>query len=304
MSPLLRRHLPSCPSTVYVWLLARSVGYLMGMRARRDPEILIDKWRGWLDHLEGRVDEACLDDELFWQFDAIYSSNQDLHHLPGDLYEIVHLGYLTRCLVTLRAAVDGSRDTISLVRLLGEMEVNHSIFTRERYSELYNSLGANGRRIADQNFDVEYGARGRETIQKGVFEARSRRLKFRLKPCVDYANAQVTHWSAQEHAQDLRIKYQQIRRGLVHVVDEIHYLRRLVFGSASSDLVPTRQYQWFDALRRPWLSTESFPPQIITLKEVKAEMEREEGACPAPPPARASATLFDAVPTTPPAAKG
>lgn len=256
------------------WALGYHLGHQDAQTALVPPPLADDDdeqiaaWTASVDVLQNRVYGLASDDEVFWGLNGIVLADPRLGATPDDVFALVHTGYLNRTLTSLRAAIDEDADSASVCRVLASMGERPKLLSRARFVALYPPSAAER---ASGDFDQHFSAQGLAHVPPAFFDARRRRLHEQVQACRRYTNKVIAHWDAKGAAPS--IQYTTIRRSVVAVIDEVHMLKRLLTGSASSDVVPTKQYNWFDSLRFAWLP-EGWPPPNTNLDGVRAEMQR------------------------------
>jgi hypothetical protein len=207
------------------------------------------KWKRWLNDLRDEVSQLLISREVYIEVRNIVAANPAVR-TNNRLITWMTWNYVQGMLIGVRRLVDSRTDTISLVRLLREMEMHSDLLTREAHVQLYSEDDTEWQ--AHGTFDNLAGEGASAYPRDKLLNDRERLLVLwkKLKPL---ANKRIAHLDEAKNVGSLP-KYQD----LDDIVDEIerqvkHYCL-LIEARDYVSLQPVPQYDWKAIFRVPWLS--------------------------------------------------
>ena len=236
----------------------------------------IERCRGDVSRWLGIVHQMALDDELFWQANAVAAAHPALRDRGNDLLAMLGSGYGHRTLVQLRAATDRSEGSVSVAGVLDALARNPACIPREWFVQLWlhEATAANRSRLeamAHDAFTRTFEAGTADVIPAGVFERRREKLIAELEKCTRYVRKRLAHFD--RSASPDSPTFTEIRLGVRRVALEVRYLGLLLNGHSPGRIGPVRAYNWYDVLKFAWLAEDGHPPRVVTLDELRLPEE-------------------------------
>jgi hypothetical protein len=222
---------------------------------------LLAEWEGlWLESLKQQIYDLHhrrqLHDEFMEMLDA-----QD--HPDTDVFrDAFHRMYIEAQVMGIRRQADRDSRTLSLRRLIGQLETHRHEFTREWYVGRWT--GARDPNAADERerleakfkLDAANAAFDRFTDKPGDDELGGRRLQEDREKLLGlteavarYANATVAHLERDPH--DVSVTYAEFHLALEHLGDLLRRYYLLINQGALISTTPTIQGDWKGPFRKP-----------------------------------------------------
>lgn len=222
---------------------------------------LLSEWKGvWLQALRQQVLDLHyrreVHDELLQMLDA-----QD-HPDTGTFRDVFHRMYIESQVMAIRRQADDDPRTLSLRRLIGQLEQHRREFTRSWYVERWmagmdpSSPDKQTRLESKMHLEFAHDAFDRFTDRRGDPCLGGRRLhqdrEDLLSPTaavVRYANAVVAH--AERGPDNVHVTYDEFHAAITHLGDMLRRYELLIGQSGLASATPTIQGDWKGPFRRP-----------------------------------------------------
>jgi hypothetical protein len=217
------------------------------MKRQKNPKL--EKWMKWLKVIHDEVQDLVVTQRTHREVGEIVAFNPALPH-TSEFYE--HLGktYTSHVVIGMRRQVKISDDQISMAGLFAEMIESPECFTRSYFVGLYK--GSVVEQFADRDFD-KYAAVGAPHIDPMRVETDLQRLRNATADCEKFADRRVAH--RDRRALQTIPTYAELDLA-ISCLDQLYVKYHLLFHAANMDsLLPTRQYDWTDVFRVPWIAT-------------------------------------------------
>jgi hypothetical protein len=223
-------------------------------------ELLAD-WRGrWLPSFRDQVYDLHSRKQMHDEFlDMLEAQAHDDREYFGDF---VHRTYLEAQTMAIRRQADDDKRTLSLRRLIGQLEKHRKDFTREwyvgRWMEGYDldSEVEGGRLEARFHLDMANDAFDEFTDKPGDSALGGRRLQedrdqltAMTAKVVTYVNEHVAHVAAEPAS--VAVTYGEFEQAIDHLGTMLKRYYLLLNQSALVSVTPTIQGDWKGPFRRP-----------------------------------------------------
>lgn len=194
----------------------------------------------WVVELRRDVGFALLDQELFWELQAL-AKNHPGSISPSELFDWMCWNHIQLMALRIRRLVDHDRRTLSVVRLLREVYEHPSAINRTYHSSLYRRTPM-GTEYGAECFDREAGTKsGRLSLKVIRTEIRGvERLSRSIKHVVD---KRIAH-------RDLKFSPRKLPT-IRHIDEALAEMDRVVCryhflltGDSMGTCKPTRQNDW------------------------------------------------------------
>ena len=210
-----------------------------------DDDELFTKWDGWLDDILADVRGLLVSQDIFWEVQKIIEANPCIH-TPSLFYKWMAGIYGSSVTVGIRRQQDGDRDSVTLRRLLEEIQDNPQVLSRDRYVALY---GEDARDFGHRDFDRIAG-QGRSHIDPEMVINDLVQLERETQKVKGYVDRRIAHMD------------RRAPKGLPTLgeVDECLSLFKellqkylLIFRATTYEILPVRDYDWKQIFREPWI---------------------------------------------------
>lgn len=205
-------------------------------------------WNEWLDRISQDIFDLAMNRGTLKELRKIVDANQEIQ-TPGFFHEWLVKLYATTQAVGVRRQNDGSKDVVSLRRLLESMKTNVRLLTRQRFIELY--LPPMRGRGTQQAFD-KYCGQGKAHLDPVVVDGLLRRLDDAAGAVHKFVSKHVAHHvegaSALATFDDLDTALDTLEDILKHVV-------MILRADGLQNVVPMHLKDWKAVFRKPWIPT-------------------------------------------------
>ena len=206
------------------------------------------KWAIWIQTILRDVQGTLLNHYVFREVQAIVAANPSLHQTSA-FYDWMTTQYEVTVSVGIRRQLDMHTDSISLARLLTEIQQTPDVLTRVRHVAAFIEHGYSAE-IGNRSFD-ELAGDGEERIQADAVEAELSDFRVRAKRIKKYTNKRIAHTDHRNLDElptnaDLEASLECMER----LVKKYVVLLR---GEFYHNLVPTFAYDWKAIFYHPWI---------------------------------------------------
>jgi hypothetical protein len=230
------------------------------------------QWDKWLDAIYEDVSHLVIGRHIYEEVRKIIASNARLHQ-PSSFYDLMAMTFSAWSAMAVRRQRDNR--SISLVRLLGEVEKHPEIISRERFvdtfaskmiagfggatatpeSELLSGGGAyvptraEVEAIAHKNFD-RLVAPNAQQLDPERIRMESDELRAKAKSLEHFASKKIAHLDEQTPEIPTLPELDACTAAFEAIV--LRYMM-LLRASAPAQILPTWQYDWKAVFREAWL---------------------------------------------------
>lgn len=185
--------------------------------------------------------------EIFWELQDIARDNPKILN-PNAFFDWMCRNYFAAVTIGARRFVDHSRDSHSLWRMLFEILEHPGVISRRSHVSFYRNAP---RRFGDACFSNVVGSKGKCLSQKQI-RSDLRSLEDASRRIQRFVNKRVAHRTAR--GQLRRLPNLNELDGALDSIDRIlckYNLLLRAIGMTSAKA--TRQYEWTDVLKFPWI---------------------------------------------------
>ena len=212
---------------------------------------LLKKWGEWLRVIHTDVRSLLLSRQVFWEIQKIVGANAKLQEQPGLFNQWLATNYVVAATVGIRRQLDRDSRSVSLVRLLTEVEVTieerPNILSRANFVKNYRP---ELRETAERHYDKLVGA---EQQRADVTFVRCDLARFCAAAATEtvreFVNKRAAHW---DEAADPKVKLGEVDTALDILSGLVDKYARLLTGSGST-LEPKLPRDWKKILTMPWI---------------------------------------------------
>lgn len=225
-----------------------------------DIDQALVRWKAWLENLKGQIYDLHHRRELHDEF-MVLLDTQD-HRDTGIFGDAFHRMYIESQVMAIRRLADDDKRTISLRRLIGQIEQWRRDFTRQWYVERWMSnfdrgsadertrlLGEFQLTNANASFDNFTDKDGDEQIGGRRLQEDRDELVRLTDDLVQYANATVAH--AQREPVAATVTYGEFNKAIDHVGEMLRRYHLLIDQGGLVTTVPVIQGDWKGPFRKP-----------------------------------------------------
>ncbi len=209
------------------------------------------KWNRWLDRIYGDVQWTLTNRYIYTEVQKIVLANPKIR-TGSAFYEWMGNVYATTAAMGVRRQLDERKDSVSLARLLGDMDSKANILSRGRYIALWGEDSVT-QALANRKFDKLAG-KGQLHVPRGQLAADLSNLKSKARNIKKYATKLVAH------ADKSRLKQLPTYRDLNDCLDHIEELTkkcfRLLRAVDQRKIVPMWLDDWKEIFHHAWIQEE------------------------------------------------
>lgn len=207
------------------------------------------RWIAWLPAMRKDMTDLLGRREIFWQLQDVAKENPRILH-QGTFFDWMCRNYIVSMTVGIRSFVDQSKDSRSLWRVLFEMLEHPGAVDRRWHVRMYRNT-ALGERLGHMTFNRVVGER-RECLGPRAIRADLRKMEDATDRVRRFVNKRVAHKTAPGEFRRIP-RFNEVDAAL-DVLDEVLVKYNLLLtGEGRSTLHATRQYDWREVLRQPWI---------------------------------------------------
>jgi hypothetical protein len=214
----------------------------------KDAERLA-RTRRWFDVIEGELQRLLIDNHVFWEIQEVVRRNPRFEGIPGLVTQWMASCFIQAAVSGVRRQVKLDKDSISLRRLLVELQTYPQLVTREMYLEYFEDSPREHQDVGAREFDQWSG--GGKQLDPKVVETDVSRLVAAAAPIEAYGDCRVAHYDQRGLAGPMPT-FAELTDCL-QVLDETftkyHVLLR---GSSLSTALPTILPDWQAIFTFPW----------------------------------------------------
>jgi hypothetical protein len=232
-----------------------------GGQSARGIDDLLEEWRAeWLKSLELQIYELHHRRQIHDEFMAMLDA-QD-HPDTSIFQDAFHRMYIESQVLAIRRQADSDSRTLSLRRLIGQLEQHRKDFTRSWYVGRWmrdrdpNSKDPRERHLARFHLEQANAAFDKFTDEPGAEHLGGRRLqddRDELEAMTDkvvrYANAVVAH--VERNPEDVEVTYDDFNNAIDHLGEMLRRYFLLIDQGGLLSATPTIQGDWKGPFRRP-----------------------------------------------------
>jgi hypothetical protein len=207
------------------------------------------KWLIWMQAIKGEVQSLVSARRIHHEMGEMIAANSLLPK-TSPIYGYFGGMYTSHAVMALRRQLKIGADQISIARLFSEMIEAPECITRQYFRSLYE--GSDMRGFADQDFD-KFAAVGKPYVDPSLVQADLTKLRNETRRCEDFADKCIAH--RDKRAPKQFPTYFELDSG-IGLLDELYVKYHLLFYAQNMrTLLPTRQYDWTEVFRVPWMAS-------------------------------------------------
>lgn len=212
-----------------------------------DPKLA--KWIGWLDPIEEDITQLVWSKSIYLKLTGIITTNPEIHH-GNRFWNWISTNYVESSLMGMRRQTDNGPDTITLFKLISDIEENSTLITREFHKSLYPA----GRQCyADAVFD-ELASRGSTHYPQASAERDKQSLENLRDSFESYVDRRLAHLDKRPPSKIGQ--FQDVYEG-IDTLERLLKHHCLLLRAQDVELLPVVQYDWKSIFRVPWIKPES-----------------------------------------------
>ena len=231
----------------------------------------LEKWLKWMETIHDEILALVRDTSIFWEVQDIIRENPRIQK-PSAFYSYLARTYLSHALAGLRRQTELQKDSISFVRLLGEIAENPEELSRSYFNSRHPhsngpdldqvvgkaTLEAVGITDSSQlktiikmdDFDQYADTSGAHVCPQMVEDDR-KKLEAAAKGHEAFADRRIAHWDKRKPK--VIPTFEELD-DCIKLLDQMYVKYHLLFHAESIDtLMPTYQYEWKSIFCEPWL---------------------------------------------------
>ena len=205
----------------------------------------LKKWLDWIEKIQENAHDLLMDQHLFQEYSEIIRKNPAIQR-PSDFHDWVRKNYASSVALHIRRQLDMDSDSISIKRLLTEIQNDPQILTKEWHRSLYKTLGPS---YADKDFE-DIAGQG-EFFDPNIAKEDIEKLDTLGEHIEKYATRRLAHNSNRP------IQTDPTYNDLTNFINEFEQIMKkyilLLTASGYESLLPVWQYDWAEIFTKPWI---------------------------------------------------
>ena len=189
--------------------------------------------------------------EMFWDLQEVAKENPRVLN-PGSFLDWACRNYVVAQTVAIRSFMDQSKDSHSLWRMLFEILEHPGVINRATHVRMYRTVPM-GEALGHRSFNAAVGKRVQVLGQRAI-RTDMRRLENASERVRRFVNKRVAHRTLRGKIRRLP-KFDEVDAALVALDKVFCKYNLLLRAQGMSTCHATRQYDWREVLREPWVLT-------------------------------------------------
>lgn len=169
---------------------------------------------------------------------------------PGDFFDWMCHNYIGSITISVRSFIDHTKNSRSLWRMLYEILENPGVISRESHARMYASSPF-GIDFGRQCFNNALGGDFRFLPQRAI-RSDIRKLEITSERIRRFANKRVAHRTKRSELRRLP-KFHELDLAIDNLDKTLCKYNFLLTGQGEQTFHATRQYDWREVLRAPWI---------------------------------------------------
>jgi hypothetical protein len=205
----------------------------------------------WLDVIAGDIIELLINDYVFKEVQKIIRFNQRLQQTESIFFEWMGSVFAHSSAVGVRRQAGLSDRSISLRRLLVELQKYPRLVTREYHKNLYKNMSTRIQRAADNAYDTYVGP-GRTELDPARIQEDIDLLSSASERIRHYTDRVVAHYDERGLRKPIPT-FHDLSNCLLEMDELVLKYSELMKGEAKITLLPTFLYDWKSIFQIPWI---------------------------------------------------
>lgn len=205
------------------------------------------QWQECLDKIYSEIQGLLINRYIFLEVQKIIKSNPKIQ-IGSAFYDWIGIIYPAAMVMGVRRQLDTRSDSISLARLLADIEKNPEILSRKRYLSLYEG-SALPIEVPEKEFDGLAGSGAPHIDPKNVLED-LRNMEDKASKIRKFANKRIAHFGKSSF-QDFPT-FGDLDECL-DLLEELLKKYMLLLRAQGGDILPSFLYDWKKIFRYPWI---------------------------------------------------
>lgn len=207
------------------------------------------RWKRWLPDMRRDMSEILSKQEIFWDLQEVAKENRKILN-PGDFFDWMCHNYIGSITISVRSFIDHTKNSRSLWRMLYEILENPGVISRESHARMYASSPF-GIDFGRQCFNNALGGDFRFLPQRAI-RSDIRKLEITSERIRRFANKRVAHRTKRSELRRLP-KFHELDLAIDNLDKTLCKYNFLLTGQGEQTFHATRQYDWREVLRAPWI---------------------------------------------------
>ena len=230
----------------------------------------LEKWLRWMETIHNEILALVQDANMFWEIQDIIRGNPCIQK-PNAFYSYLARTYLSHALAGLRRQTKSHKDSVSFVKLLGEIAENPEELSRSYFNSRYsNSDGPDlGQVVGGADLEkvgvapsqlkalikmddfAPYADATGAYVRPQMVKDDKVRIESAVKTQKEFVDKRIAHWDKRKPK--VVPTFEELD-GCIKLLDQMYVKYHFLFYAESIDtLMPTYQYEWKRIFCEPWL---------------------------------------------------
>ena len=205
---------------------------------------------GWMKTVFEKVQEVIINDHVFWEVQGIIEKNPRFKNVPGFFNQWMASTLIHSAAVAIRLQNTTGRNTISLRRVLEDLQQHPEVISRAYFVGLYRK--EDGRQdVAHRTFDNIAGDKSGSLNPQRV-RGDLRKLQSLSKKIHHYTNMRIAHYDERGLESDIPT-FDDLTEALKGLEELVIKYTLITEARSVSRLLPTVQFDWQKVFYFPWI---------------------------------------------------
>jgi len=205
----------------------------------------------WLDIIAAEVVELQISNYVFWEVQKVIRANEKLQHAESIFFEWMVSVFAHSAAVGVRRQAALDDQSVSLRRLLDELQNYPHLVTREYHRNLFKNKSTRVRQLVDRAYD-NYVGPGRTELDPAKIQKDIDLLSAAARKIHHYTDRVVAHYDEKGLRQPVPT-FSDLSNCLLEMDELVLKYLELLKGEAKVTLLPSFLYDWKSIFRIPWI---------------------------------------------------
>jgi hypothetical protein len=212
--------------------------------------------REWLDTIYREIQDAMVDNHVFWEVQKMFENNSRLADTPSIFNQWMASNFIQAAAVSIRRQTDKNEDSISMHRFLLEVKQFPGLVSRDSVLNLYASTNSPLppsvlADLANDAYDRYIGV-GRTFPDPNQIQDEIDKLLDCAGGIKHYVDKRVAHYDRRGLKQPVP-RFSDLEDCLALLEGKIKKYKTLLEGTGIAQMLPTFTYDWKAIFRFSWL---------------------------------------------------
>ncbi len=188
---------------------------------------------------------------IFWEVQVIIKNNKKLSQTPSHFFQWMCSVFALSAMVAVRRQRDNDKNSVSMLRILEELQKYPGLISRTHFKSLYGPGRAQG--LAENEFD-RFSGEGQPYLDQSMIQQDIDDLKKNCERIKHYVDKRIAHYDKNPPSPLPTFRDLEQSINFIDALVRKYYL--ILKASFRVPPLPTFPYDWKEIFRMPWILEE------------------------------------------------